>query len=300
MPTLPTIASSPPDPTTPERLLVVKIGGNVLDSAEDLAAFLDDFAALPQKKILVHGGGKIATELASRLGLQTTMVEGRRITDEPMRDLVTMVYAGLISKSLVAALQARGCNAIGLCGADAALMLAQKRLPVLELGGVDFGFVGDVLADRINTGVLTMLLAAGITPICAPITHDGRGALLNTNADTIASAVAAALAERMHSSATVELVYCFEKSGVLLDLSDPDSLVPHLTNEMYQALRANGTIARGMIPKLDNAFAALRAGVSVVRICHARDVTTLAEDPPVQAYSSSHLANHAGTAVVLA
>jgi acetylglutamate kinase len=248
------------------RLTVFKIGGNVIDSEAALVRFLDDIAAMPDQTLLVHGGGKLATDLSAQLGLTTTMIDGRRVTDATTLRLVTMVYAGFINKTIVAGLQARGCNALGFMGADGDLIRARKRPP---MRGVDYGFVGDV--ESVNTDALCALLASGFTPVCAPLTHDGAGTILNTNADTVASALACALA----GAFDVELVYCFEKAGVLRDVADDASVIPELDEPTYQHLRATGIIAKGMIPKLDNAFAARRAGVRSVVICRADDVRRL-------------------------
>ncbi len=238
------------------NLTIFKIGGNVLDQPAALTAALDYFAALPPAAILVHGGGRRATELSGRLGIEARLVDGRRITDEATLETVTMVYAGLLNKQLVAALQARGRNAIGLSGADANVILAHKR----RKGEIDYGFAGDI--DVVNAGALRALLDAGLTPVCCPITHDGRGQLLNTNADTIASKLATALAGQY----AVSLRYCFERPGVLRDPADDGSVIGHLNAESYATYRADGTISAGMIPKLDNAFAALEHGVSAVVI----------------------------------
>lgn len=242
---------------------IVKIGGNVIDDPEKLAGFLGRFAALPGKKILVHGGGKIATKIAKELGIESKMVDGRRITDAPMRDVVTMVYGGLVNKRLVATLQRLGCNAIGLTGADGAGILAHKR-PVKT---IDYGFVGDV--EQVNTPFLTLLLQNGLTPVFAPLTFDAEGNILNTNADTQASEIARALS----GVEEVNLVYCFEKKGVLKDANDNTTLIPRLIPETYEKYKQEGIIYDGMIPKLDNAFAAVQAGVRKVIICEADDLT---------------------------
>lgn len=242
---------------------IVKIGGNVIDDPEKLAGFLGRFAALPGKKILVHGGGKIATKIAKELGIESKMVDGRRITDAPMRDVVTMVYGGLVNKRLVATLQHLGCNAIGLTGADGAGILAHKR-PVKT---IDYGFVGDV--EQVNTPFLTLLLQNGLTPVFAPLTFDAEGNILNTNADTQASEIARALS----GVEDVNLVYCFEKKGVLKDANDNTTLIPRLIPETYEKYKQEGIIYDGMIPKLDNAFAAVQAGVRKVIICEADDLT---------------------------
>ena len=250
-----------------EKLFVVKIGGNVIDDAGATGRFLALFAALPGRKILVHGGGKVATQMAARLGVETQMVEGRRITDLPMLEVVTMVYGGLVNKTLVARLQANGCNAVGLTGADAGSILARKR----EGWAVDYGYAGDIV--RVNGEMLQKLLEAGLVPVFAPLTADDQGQLLNTNADTMASGLATALAPFYE----VSLVYCFEKKGVLADPEDDDSVIPHITHGKYGELKAGGVVSRGMIPKLDNAFVALRGGVAEVFICQAEALRSLAE-----------------------
>lgn len=245
-----------------KELIVVKIGGNTIDDPPALARFLDDFARIPQPKILLHGGGKKATALAAQLGISTQMVQGRRITDAATLDIAVMVYAGLIDKNIVAGLQARSCPAIGLCGADAGCIPAVKR-PVKD---VDFGFVGDIIPEKIDKDFFHSLLAQGITPVIAPLTHDGQGQLLNTNADTMASAVAVAMAALYD----VRLIYCFEKRGVLRDVNDALSVIPELSEQEYEALKARGAVSAGMIPKLDNAFSAIRQGVTQVAIGDAR------------------------------
>lgn len=239
-----------------DRLRVVKIGGNVIDDAVALQGFLSRFAAISGPKVLVHGGGKLATELSCRLGITPKMVDGRRITSEQDLEVVTMVYAGLINKRITAQLQALGCNAIGLSGADGNVILAQKR-PVKE---VDFGLVGDV--EQVNGLFLSGLVEQCISPVLCAITHDGAGQLLNTNADTIASGLAVALS-RFYE---VELIYCFEKKGVLRDVADEDSVIPMLHPALYAELKAEGVIHSGMLPKLDNCFSAIVQGVSSVLI----------------------------------
>ncbi|WP_353183705.1 acetylglutamate kinase [Parapedobacter lycopersici] len=254
---------------TSSRLFIIKIGGNVIDDPDQLAGFLEKFAALPERKILVHGGGKIATRMAADLGIQASMVDGRRITDEQMLRVVTMVYAGLTNKQLVASLQANGCNAIGLSGADGNSITAVKR-PVRD---IDYGWVGDLHADSVNTTGLANLLEDGFTPVFSAITHDGQGQLLNTNADTIASALAVALAEKYPTS----LVYCFEKKGVLRNIEDADSVIPEIPAGEFERLKATGVIADGMIPKLHNAFEAISKGVSEVYVGSAGDLQLLGQ-----------------------
>jgi acetylglutamate kinase len=250
-------------------MYIIKIGGNVLDNPERLQRFLIDFAALPGPKLLVHGGGKIASTIGLQLGIQPAYVEGRRLTDAETLRLVTMVYAGLINKNVVAQLQAFGCNAIGMTGADANAIPATKR-PVKT---IDYGFAGDVSGpETINATAIQALLQAGLTPIFAPLTHDGKGSLLNTNADTIAAVLATALAPFYD----VKLVYCFEKKGVLADVENDDSVIPGIDLEHYRSLKENGKVKDGMIPKLDNAFSALQQGVSAVLICEAGALQQLA------------------------
>ncbi|MCU0355418.1 MAG: acetylglutamate kinase [Cytophagales bacterium] len=244
---------------------VVKIGGNVIDNPAATRRFLNDFASLGDDKILVHGGGKVATQTAEKLGIATRMTEGRRITDGPMLDVVTMVYGGLVNKQVVAQLQAFGCNALGLTGADACIITATKR-PVRE---IDYGFAGDI--TQVDAARLLAFLNTGLTPVLAPLTADLHGQLLNTNADTIASAAAVALARQ---GAEVRLIYCFEKPGVLLNPDDDGSVIAEINPAYYAQLKADGVVSKGMIPKLDNAFAALAQGVAEVRIIHADNITT--------------------------
>lgn len=245
-----------------QKLNIIKIGGNVIDNPRALAQFLKDFSALSDGKALIHGGGKIATKIAVKLDVETKMVEGRRITDLPMLEVVTMVYGGLVNKQIVAQLQALDCNAIGLTGADAGVILAKKR-PVRE---IDYGYVGDV--EKVNDAIIKNFIDNQLTPVFAPLTFDKEGNILNTNADTQASAVAVAMSNHFE----VNLIYCFEKKGVLSDPEDNDSVIPTLTPASYAEYKANGTINAGMIPKLDNAFAALQKGVSKVIICHADEL----------------------------
>lgn len=240
-------------------MVILKIGGNILNNPDALAAGLDYFASLSEPAILVHGGGRKASEIITEMGREPKMVDGRRITDAPTLEIVTMVYAGLINKQVVADLQARGCNAIGLSGADGNAVLAEKR-PVKT---IDYGFAGDVLGA--NGPLLKTLLDLGLNPVLCPITHDRKGQLLNTNADTIANETAKTLAE-ISPAGTVSLRYCFEFPGVMKDIKDLDSWIPTLTPTTYAGFKADGTIAGGMIPKLDNAFAAVAAGVGEVVI----------------------------------
>ena len=255
-----------------KKLYVIKIGGNIIDNEQKLAAFIKDFAAVEGLKVLVHGGGKLATKLAADLGIGQQMIDGRRITDAATLKIVTMVYAGAINKNVVAQLQANGCNAIGLTGADGNAIKAHKRVsPPTPKGepGIDYGFVGDV--DTVNTGLLQSLLEQNIAVVLAPITHDGNGLLLNTNADTIAQETAKALS----SIYDVELIYSFEKSGVLMDAEDDASVIPSINPTTYSELKEKQVIFAGMIPKLDNAFAAINSGVSKVIIGKAEQLQQL-------------------------
>ncbi|SFG55348.1 N-acetylglutamate kinase [Pedobacter insulae] len=248
-------------------LTIIKIGGNVIDNSENLHQFLLDFTALPGDKILVHGGGKIATELGKSLGIEAKMVDGRRITDIETLRVVTMVYAGLINKNMVAQLQAKGCNAIGLSGADGNVIKARKR----AVKTIDYGYVGDLDENSVNTTTLSSLLDGGLTPVLCAITHDGDTQLLNTNADTIASAVAVAMAAHYETI----LVYCFEKKGVLKDVDIEDSVVREIKADDFESLQAEGIVAGGMIPKLHNAFEAIKKGVSAVYIGKADELPML-------------------------
>ncbi len=256
-------------------LSVIKIGGNIIDDETKLSSFLKDFAAIEGKKILIHGGGKLATRIAEAMGIQQQMVDGRRITDAETLKVVTMVYAGYINKNIVAQLQAYGCNAIGLCGADGNVIQSHKRKYSSPLGdgggvgGIDYGFAGDV--DTINNSLLQTLLDNGFSVILSPITHNKEGQLLNTNADTIAQETAKALG----SLYDVSLVYSFEKSGVLLDANDDATIISSINPEYYQQLKAEQKIFAGMIPKLDNAFTALSCGVSKVIIGKAEQLHAL-------------------------
>ena len=246
-----------------EKLTVIKVGGKIVEEEATLHKLLDDFAAIEGHKVLVHGGGRSATALATRLGIESRMVNGRRITDADMLQVVTMVYGGLVNKNIVAGLQARGVNALGLTGADMNVIRSAKR-PVKD--GVDYGFVGDV--KQVDGERLGGLIAGGIVPVMAPLTHDGEGHILNTNADTMAGATASALARHY----AVRLIFCFEKEGVLLDENDDSTAIPHLERNRYADLKAKGIIAGGMIPKLDNAFATIDAGVSEVIITKAANI----------------------------
>ena len=247
-------------------LKVVKIGGNIVDNPEKLDRFLVDFASLPEPKILVHGGGKVATTVAKALGIETQMVGGRRVTDAETLKGVTMVYAGLINKTIVSKLQQAGCNAVGLSGADGGFIRSQRRNPV----PVDYGWVGDPLPDRFGLPMARTLIDAGYTVVAAPITLDAAGeGLLNTNADTVAQTIAVG----MSGVYDTELVYCFEKRGVLMDVDDDNSVIPEITPQRFAELKAAGVVADGMLPKLENAFRAIDNGVRSVVICSAEALT---------------------------
>ena len=272
---------------------VVKIGGNVVDNPDLLKEFVKDFAAMPGMKVLVHGGGVMASQMQKSMGMVPVMVEGRRVTDEETLKVVTMVYAGWCNKNITALLQAEGCNAIGLTGADGNSIKASRRAPVYveSLGEkVDYGFVGDVTAESVNARFIYSLLERGVVPVFNAINHDGEGNLLNTNADTIASSVAQALAAYTYRSRRdvccrceecthcsddgrltheTELIYCFEKNGVLYDKDDDDSIIAKIDRKRFEELKAEGRVADGMIPKLTNAFKAIDNGVARVIIKHA-------------------------------
>ena len=240
-----------------ERLTIVKVGGAVVEDENQLAQLLKDFSAIEGRKVLVHGGGRRATQVAASLGIESKMVNGRRITDADMLSVVTMVYGGLVNKNLVARLQANDVNALGLTGADVNVIRSHKR-PLKD--GIDFGFVGDV--DTADGEMLSRLIEAGITPVMAPLTHDGKGNILNTNADTIASETAKALAPYYD----VTLIFSFEKKGVLSNPDDDESVIPTITRADFIKYKADGTISGGMLPKIENALAAIDAGVSRVII----------------------------------
>lgn len=247
-----------------DKLFVIKIGGNVIDNDNSLRLFLASFASAKAKMILIHGGGKIATKIGDQLGIESKYINGRRITDEATIDLVTMVYGGLVNKKIVAQLQSLNCNAIGLTGADANIIPAIKR-PVKD---IDYGFAGDVKTGSINADLLHVLLQQDITPVIAPLTHDGKGQMLNTNADTIAASLAVALS-RLYE---VRLIYCFEKSGILTDVEDENSVIHLITKGRYQQLLEEKKLFDGIIPKIDNAFSAIDNGVKEVLIGHADDL----------------------------
>ena len=248
-----------------QQITIVKVGGKIVENPETLNQLLHDFSALPGKKVLVHGGGRTATDMASRLGIETHMVEGRRITDADMLRVVTMVYAGLVNKNVVARLQGCGVNALGLTGADMDVIRSHHR-PLKN--GIDYGFVGDV--DHVDGERLSMLVEAGITPVMAPLTHNGQGDMLNTNADTIAAETAKALAAHYD----VTLVYCFEHAGVLTNPDDEESVIPLITREKFELLKADGTVSGGMLPKIENSLAAVEAGVKRVVITKADKIGT--------------------------
>ena len=242
-----------------EKLTLIKVGGKIVEEPDTLAALLERFSKIEGNKVLVHGGGRSATALATQLGIESKMVNGRRITDADMLRVVTMVYGGLVNKTIVAKLQALNINALGLTGADMNYMQSDKR-PVKE---VDYGFVGDV--KKVDADLLSDLIKKGVVPVLAPLTHDKKGNLLNTNADTIAGEAAKALAKHFD----VTLVYCFEKKGVLMDANDDDSVIPEITKELFVKYVEQEIIQGGMIPKLENAFAAINAGVKEVIITEA-------------------------------
>ena len=247
-----------------KTLFVIKIGGNIIDDPIALLSFLQDFASINAKKILVHGGGKIATKIGEQLGIQPEYINGRRITDASTIDLVTMVYGGLINKKIVAQLQSLDCNAIGLTGADANIIPAVKR----QVKDIDYGFVGDLNSTELGVRSLELFVENGLCPVLAPLTHDGEGQLLNTNADTIASSVAAGLAKKY----AVRLIYCFEKRGILENMEEETSVIPLVTKNSYQVLLSENKLFDGILPKIDNAFAAIDNGVQEVLIGHAGDL----------------------------
>ena len=245
-----------------EKLTVIKAGGRVVEEDDTLQQFLLDFTKIEGSKILVHGGGRLATTIAGQLGIESRMIDGRRITDEKMLPIVTMVYAGLVNKKIVAGLQALSVNAIGLTGADMNMIHSEKR-PVTT---IDYGLAGDV--KEVNTNALLLLIQNGFIPVLSPLTHDKKGLLLNTNADTIAAETAKALAKLFD----VTLIYCFEKSGVLMDENDDDSVIPLINRENYEKYKNSGVIQGGMIPKIDNSFQAVDAGVKQVIITKASEI----------------------------
>ena len=254
-----------------ESLYIIKVGGAVVEDEAQLRQLLSDFRNIEGRKILVHGGGRRATAIAAKLGIETKMVNGRRVTDAEMLEVVTMVYGGLVNKTIVARLQALGIDAAGLTGADMDCIRSHRRPPVSisgQEGALDYGFVGDV--DSVSAAKIAHFIEAGITPVVAPLTHDGQGQMLNTNADTIAAEVAKGMAAEGYD---VTLVYCFEKAGVLANADDETSVIPLITSDSFRQLVAVGTINGGMLPKIENALAATHAGVSRVLITHSTDLT---------------------------
>lgn len=255
-----------------EKLTIIKVGGKIVEEETTLQQLLGNFSAIEGKKLLVHGGGRSATKLAAQMGIESVMIDGRRVTDADMLQVVTMVYGGLVNKNIVARLQACGINALGLTGADMNVILSHKRPPksIKAADGteqtVDFGYVGDV--DKANGEGLAEIIRQGITPVMAPLTHDGKGTLLNTNADTIAATTAKALAPHFD----VTLIYTFEHAGVLRDPDDENSLIPHIDKELFQQYKSDGTVSGGMIPKIENALEAIGAGVKKVIITHANAI----------------------------
>jgi acetylglutamate kinase len=241
---------------------VIKIGGGIIEDQNALTQFLASFAKVEGKKILIHGGGRMATTLAKKLGIESKMVDGRRITDDATLEVVTMVYGGLANKTIVAGLQALGVNALGLTGADGNLIQAHKRTGWEQ----DFGWVGDV--DHVNSSLIISLLNQGLVPVIAPLSHDGKGHILNTNADTIASEVAKALAKLEDT----QLILGFELDGVMKNPKDASTVIASINTEDFENYKADGTISDGMIPKLENAFKAIQSGVKAVRICNALKV----------------------------
>jgi acetylglutamate kinase len=254
-----------------ESLYIIKVGGAVVEDEAQLRQLLSDFRNIEGRKILVHGGGRRATAIAAKLGIETKMVNGRRVTDAEMLEVVTMVYGGLVNKTIVARLQALGIDAAGLTGADMDCIRSHRRPPVSisgQEGTLDYGFVGDV--DSVSSAKIAHFIEAGITPVIAPLTHNGQGQMLNTNADTIAAEVAKGMAAEGYD---VTLVYCFEKAGVLANADDETSVIPLITSDSFRQLVADGTISGGMLPKIENALAATHAGVSRVLITHSTDLT---------------------------
>lgn len=255
-----------------QRLTVVKVGGGIVESDSSLSSLLDKFARIEGLKVLVHGGGRSATKIAEQLGIEQTMIGGRRITDAETLKVVTMVYAGLVNKNIVAQLQARGVNALGLTGADMNVIQSHKRAPKntkMEDGStqlIDYGFVGDV--DQVNADLLADLIAKGVVPVISPIGHDTQGSLLNTNADTIAGEVAKALSKNFD----VNLMFCFEKKGVLSNPDDDNSVISAITSTDFPCLVEEGIVSGGMLPKLENSFEAIAAGVKKVIITHADNI----------------------------
>jgi acetylglutamate kinase len=250
-----------------EKLFVIKVGGNVIDDAGKLDAFLKDFSKILGKKILVHGGGKIATSIGNKLNIVSKYIDGRRITDDETIDLVTMVYGGLVNKKIVARLQSFHCNAIGITGADANLLPAKKR----EVKEIDYGWVGDIETEKINAESWKLFLENGLTPVLASLTHDGNGNMLNTNADTIASVIAVCLSKYFE----VNLIFCFEKNGVLLDINDENSVIHKMNHAEYSSLKKLNKLFAGILPKIDNSFDAVNKGVKEVIIGNSSQLSPL-------------------------
>ncbi|MCW1962666.1 acetylglutamate kinase [Chryseobacterium sp. MYb7] len=262
-----------------EKLYIIKIGGALIDDEELLTQFLEQFSEIQEKKILVHGGGKLATTLADKLGIEQKMINGRRITDKETLDIVTMVYAGGINKNIVEKLQHKKCNAIGFSGADGNLIKAKKR----EHPEIDFGFVGDISKKSVNRKLVSKLMKLNLVPVFSAITHDRKGNLFNTNADTIASVMAQALSEKYE----VELLYCFDKEGVLEDVNDPESVIKSVTEEDFTTLKEEGKLHKGILPKLENALGAIKNNVDKVFLIKETEL-------------KNHIENHhAGTEICL-
>ncbi|PXW14716.1 N-acetylglutamate kinase [Chryseobacterium sp. CBTAP 102] len=265
--------------TMKEKLYIIKIGGALIDDEELLTQFLEQFSEIQEKKILVHGGGKLATTLADKLGIEQKMINGRRITDKETLDIVTMVYAGGINKNIVEKLQQKKCNAIGFSGADGNLIKAKKR----EHPEIDFGFVGDISKKSVNRKLVSKLMKLNLVPVFSAITHDRKGNLFNTNADTIASVMAQALSEKYE----VELLYCFDKEGVLEDVNDPESVIKSVTEEDFTTLKEEGKLHKGILPKLENALGAVKNNVEKVFLIKETEL-------------KNHIENHhAGTEICL-
>ncbi len=265
--------------TMKEKLYIIKIGGALIDDEELLTQFLEQFSEIQEKKILVHGGGKLATTLADKLGIEQKMINGRRITDKETLDIVTMVYAGGINKNIVEKLQQKKCNAIGFSGADGNLIKAKKR----EHPEIDFGFVGDISKKSVNRKLVSKLMKLNLVPVFSAITHDRKGNLFNTNADTIASVMAQALSEKYE----VELLYCFDKEGVLEDVNDPESVIKSVTEEDFTILKEEGKLHKGILPKLENALGAVKNNVEKVFLIKETEL-------------KNHIENHhAGTEICL-
>ncbi len=265
--------------TMKEKLYIIKIGGALIDDEELLSQFLEQFSEITEKKILVHGGGKLATTLADRLGIEQKMINGRRITDKETLDIVTMVYAGGINKNIVEKLQQKKCNAIGFSGADGNLIKAKKR----EHPEIDFGFVGDITKKSVNRKLVSKLIKLDLVPVFSAITHDRKGNLFNTNADTIASVMAQALSEKYE----VELLYCFDKEGVLEDVNDPESVIRSVNEEEFTVLKEEGKLHKGILPKLENALGAIKNNVNKVFLIKETEL-------------KNHIENHhAGTEICL-